>query len=130
MPFPHTATPFQPLPRATRLKVLSLPLVYPGSSTLEEVLLSGGTADDLRLPGELGGGYMTSFEVICQLHCLNLIRKATYYDYYKDKAIEFTNKPRTVRLHIGNFFSLLPHASILSCLPEASRSDSRKQTMV
>ena len=57
----------------------------------------------MRLPEELGGGYMTNFEVIHQLHCLNLIRKATYYDYYKDKAIEFTDTPHTWRLHIGKY---------------------------
>lgn len=45
---------------------------------------------------------MTVFEVIHQLHCLNLIRKATYYDYYKDKAVEFTDVPNTVRLHIDH----------------------------
>lgn len=54
---------------------------------------------------------MTDIAVIHQLHCLNVIRKATYYDYYKDKAIEFTDKPETVRLHIGEFFPLLPYPS-------------------
>ncbi len=46
---------------------------------------------------------MTDFEVIHQLHCLNFIRKATYYDYYKDKAVEFTDTPHTWRLHIGEY---------------------------
>ena len=75
--------------------------VYAGSSTEEEVLKSGGSSDDVRLPEELGGGYMTSVEVVHQLHCLNLIRKMTHYDYYKDKAIEFRDPPHTVRLHVG-----------------------------
>lgn len=116
----HTAIPFLPPSKAKVLIALPLRLVYPGSSTLEEVLLSGGTADDVRLPEELGGGYMTVFEVIHQLHCLNLIRKATYYDYYKDKAVEFTDVPNTVRLHIGNYLSLLPRPSNLSCLSEGT----------
>lgn len=101
-PRSDTATSLLSPPRATTLTCFSQQLVYPGSSTLEEVLLSGGTADDVRLPEELGGGYMTVFEVIHQLHCLNLIRKATHYDYYKDRAIEFTDKPKTARLHIGD----------------------------
>ena len=95
-------------------KIVTLRKVYPGSSTLEEVLRSGGTADDVRLPKELGGGYMTNFEVIHQIHCLNLIRKATYYDYYKDKAIEFTCAPHTSRLHVSECFPAHEQASHLS----------------
>ncbi|KAF2726920.1 hypothetical protein EJ04DRAFT_539208 [Polyplosphaeria fusca] len=39
-----------------------------------------------KLPSDMGGGYMASVEVLRQLHCLNVLRQATYEDYYKDKA--------------------------------------------
>lgn len=81
--------------------------MYPGSSTLEEVLLSGGTADDVRLAEDLGGGYMTDLEVVHQLHCLNLLRKASHFDYYKDKAEEFTDPPHNWQLHIGKSTSII-----------------------
>ncbi len=94
------------------------------------MLLSGGTADDVRLPEELGGGYMTDFAVIHQLHCLNLIRKATYYDYYKDKAIEFAAGPKLARSHIGDFLPFPNQCSLVS-LPEGTQllADSEKKTI-
>lgn len=50
------------------------------SVPLEVVEASGETTDAVRLPDELGGGYLAWAEVNHQLHCLNLMRKAIYWD--------------------------------------------------
>ena len=59
-------------------------------SVSEDVVLrSGETKDAVRLPPEMGGGYLAWAEVNHQLHCLNLIRKAIYWDYYVNITREF-----------------------------------------
>lgn len=69
---------------------------------------------------EDGGGYMTTMEVTHQLHCLvslvrvlsravthltslqNLLRKSTYYDYYKSMADPLLrSSPDQYRLHLS-----------------------------
>jgi hypothetical protein len=55
----------------------------------------------VKLDPELGGGYMASIEVLHQLHCLNILRQATYEDYYRDKAEPWQDSPQTLRYHLG-----------------------------
>ncbi|XXG93753.1 hypothetical protein Hte_000002 [Hypoxylon texense] len=55
----------------------------------------------VKLAPEIGGGYMASVEVLHQLHCLNMLRQATYEDYYKDKAEPWKDSPQTLRYHLG-----------------------------
>jgi hypothetical protein len=57
---------------------LILNLARPMSVTEEVVLRSGETTDAVRLPEQLGAGFLAWAEVNHQLHCLNLIRKAIY----------------------------------------------------
>jgi len=38
----------------------------------------------VRLPEESGGGYMGLVEFVHQIHCLDLLRKQTYPEYYKE----------------------------------------------
>ena len=75
-----------------------------------------------RLLPERGGGYMLNIEYTHQLHCVvcpshlpnpyaqadwscgkNLLRKVSYWDYYKDKDVNFEDSPQTARMHIGWF---------------------------
>ncbi|KAL6903861.1 hypothetical protein GGI43DRAFT_381571 [Trichoderma evansii] len=56
-------------------------------------------------------GYMVSIEAFHQVHCLDLLRKYSYIDYYKAKEPDFFNSPN-VRTHAGMpccsfFFKLL-----------------------
>jgi hypothetical protein len=44
---------------------------------------------------------MASVEVLHQLHCLNMLRQASYEDYYKDKAQAWKDSPQTLRWHFG-----------------------------
>jgi hypothetical protein len=66
----------------------------------EELIRIGGSVDDVRLPEDLGGGYMASDMYTHELHCLNFLRKATYPEYY-NQSHGFTDLPHVVRLHLG-----------------------------
>ena len=72
-------------------------------SISEETLLAVNASFDysVKLSPEIGGGYMASVEVLHQLHCLNMLRQATYEDYYRDKAEPWTDSPQTLRYHLG-----------------------------
>jgi hypothetical protein len=49
-------------------------------------------------------GYRVGIEVFHQLHCLNLLRMATYPEYYTKLWWSDTNdKPERVRGHLGKF---------------------------
>lgn len=71
----------------------------------QDVLASGETLDAVRLPPELGGGYLAWAEVNHQLHCLNLMRKAIYWDYYSPIEREFQREPEEVYAHLGKEMS-------------------------
>lgn len=44
---------------------------------------------------------MASVEVLHQLHCLNMLRQATYEEYYRDKAGPWKDSPQILRYHLG-----------------------------
>lgn len=46
------------------------------------------------------GGYMASIGGFHQMHCLNVLRKASYLEYYVVHEPDFFAQP-TVRKHIG-----------------------------
>ncbi|KAJ7104124.1 hypothetical protein B0H15DRAFT_766556, partial [Mycena belliarum] len=76
----------------------------------KETLLRIGKADVpslVRYREEDGGGYMASVEVVHQLHCLNMLRKYTYHDYYKDTDKAFTIRPDIFRNHLDHCVELL-----------------------
>lgn len=50
---------------------------------------------------EMGGGYMGAFEVFHELHCLNMLRQASYMDHYLPKNKEWRDDPETLRFHLG-----------------------------
>ncbi|KAK1141021.1 hypothetical protein N8T08_009594 [Aspergillus melleus] len=52
------------------------------------------------------GGYMASIGAFHQIHCLNVLRKYTYLDYYKVKEPEFFTSP-TVRKHTDHCIEML-----------------------
>ncbi|KAF3015044.1 hypothetical protein E8E14_010334 [Neopestalotiopsis sp. 37M] len=49
---------------------------------------------------EMGGGYMGAFEVFHGLHCLNMLRQASYIDHYLPKKKEWRDDPETLRFHL------------------------------
>ncbi|KAJ5689013.1 hypothetical protein N7462_003405 [Penicillium macrosclerotiorum] len=72
----------------------------------EELIRIGGSVDDVRLPDDLGGGYMASDMYTHELHCLNFLRKATYPEYY-NQSHGFTDLPHVVRLHLDHCIELI-----------------------
>lgn len=50
---------------------------------------------------EMGGGYIGAFEVFHGLHCLNMLRQASYMDHYLPKKKEWRDDPETLRFHLG-----------------------------
>jgi len=71
-----------------------------------------GTTDDstvVKYPEDEGGGVMASLAVLHQLHCVNLLRKATYQKYYeKDEVFQVT--PNNLRGHLDHCVELLRQA--------------------
>lgn len=65
-------------------------------------------ATSLRVTDPKSGqtGYRVGLEVFHQLHCLNLLRMATYPEYYTHVEWSDTNdKPERVRGHLGMSFT-------------------------
>ncbi|KAJ8125640.1 hypothetical protein O1611_g8000 [Lasiodiplodia mahajangana] len=52
------------------------------------------------LPDESGGGYMASMEASHQMHCLDMLRKFSYRDYFADKTPVFSDALK-LRPHLG-----------------------------
>ena len=50
---------------------------------------------------EMGGGYMGTIEVFHGLHCLNMLRQASYMNHYLPKKKEWRDDPETLRFHLG-----------------------------
>ncbi|KAG2148192.1 uncharacterized protein EDB93DRAFT_1145053 [Suillus bovinus] len=80
--------------------------------TREEMLKAGTTETELRskvrYPDKIGGGYMASMEAAHQLHCVNLLRKASWYDYYQSIGdVAFQNSPDVIRLHFDHCIDMV-----------------------
>jgi len=59
--------------------------------------------DSARFTPEYGGGYIGFLEVSHHIHCLNVLRKAVYSDYYMSPEhldSPFTDEPFVVSMHI------------------------------
>lgn len=65
---------------------------------------------------EMGGGYMGAFEVFHGLHCLNMLRQASYMDHYLPKKKEWRDDPETLRFHLDHCIDMLRQK--LMCEPD------------
>ncbi|TFK37916.1 hypothetical protein BDQ12DRAFT_606952, partial [Crucibulum laeve] len=66
----------------------------------------------VKYPEEDGGGVMASLEVFHQLHCVNMLRKYTYLEYYKSDPL-FQSKPHGIRLHLDHCIEML--RTVITC---------------
>ena len=48
-------------------------------------------------------GYRVGMEAFHQLHCINLLRRVTYRDYYEPLGGEFGHGPEALKAHTGKF---------------------------
>lgn len=53
---------------------------------------------------EMGGGYIAGIEVFHQLHCVNMLRQATYMSYYLPRNPEWKDH-QTLRYHLGTYLN-------------------------
>jgi len=72
----------------------------------------------VRLPDFLGGQYPAMIEGFHQLHCLNFLRKSTWFNYpfyqnHEAFGIEFTDGDMMVRTHVNHCIDLL--RQVLMC---------------
>src|SRR5665213_2826332 len=56
-------------------------------------------------------GYRVGMEVFHQLHCINLLRRVTYKEYYEPLGGEFEAGPEVLQRHTGMSFQV----SVLVC---------------
>lgn len=63
----------------------------------------GMPASSLRVTHPVTGeeGYRVGMEVFHQLHCINLLRRVTYKQYYEPLGGEFAKGPEALQMHTG-----------------------------
>ncbi|KAG2068291.1 hypothetical protein BDR04DRAFT_1232905 [Suillus decipiens] len=83
--------------------------VRPTQMTREEMLKAGATnlPSKVRLPDKIGGGYMVSIEATHQMHCVNLLRKASWAEYYGPIDPSFQSSPEIVRMHFDHCVEMI-----------------------
>ncbi|KAG0697876.1 hypothetical protein DFH29DRAFT_944379, partial [Suillus ampliporus] len=83
--------------------------VRPTRMTLEEMHKAGETdlRSKVKYPDKIGGGFMVSMESLHQLHCLNLLRKASWLEYYGPTDPSFQDTPEVVRLHLDHCIEMI-----------------------
>lgn len=52
-------------------------------------------------------GYRVGMEVFHHLHCLNLLRRVTYKEYYEPLGGEFSKGPEALKGHTGTYSQLV-----------------------
>ncbi|KAG2757657.1 hypothetical protein P692DRAFT_20824490 [Suillus brevipes Sb2] len=87
----------------------------PVRMTLEQLLRTGEKPSPalVRYPDEYGGGYMATIEVIHQLHCLDMLRKASHGDKYYNDWITH-DSPEKHRTHLDHCIDMLRQFTMCS----------------
>ncbi|KAG2032725.1 hypothetical protein BDR03DRAFT_873419 [Suillus americanus] len=83
--------------------------MLPTRMSLEEILKAGevDSPSKVKYPAKFGGGFMASMEAPQQLHCLNLLRKASWPEYYGHADISFQDEPEVVRMHLDHCIEII-----------------------
>ncbi|KAN0099335.1 protein of unknown function (DUF3328) domain containing protein [Hyaloscypha variabilis] len=94
--------------------------IAPMIITKDEAIKSGIPRDRVRLDEKDGGpGFPVVVEGLHNLHCLNLLRQALYFNYDKYhewKEGAWKNEEATLQLHIGHCLNML--RLVLTCNPD------------
>ncbi|KAH7918723.1 hypothetical protein BV22DRAFT_899365 [Leucogyrophana mollusca] len=93
--------------------------VRPTRMTLDQMLRAGevNSPSKVKYPDSYGGGFMVSLESTHQLHCLNMLRKASWLDYYESIEPSFQDTPEVVRMHLGISTSRLTRLLLITMSP-------------
>ncbi|KAG2365835.1 hypothetical protein BDR07DRAFT_1397842 [Suillus spraguei] len=83
--------------------------VLPTRMSLEEIIKAGevDSASKVKFPAEFGGGFMVAMEAPHQLHCLNLLRKSSFREYYAPADISFQDLPAVLRMHLDHCIEMI-----------------------
>ncbi|KAG1842863.1 hypothetical protein DFJ58DRAFT_805453 [Suillus subalutaceus] len=79
----------------------------PVGMTLEQLLRTGEKPSPAmtRYPDEYGGGYMSTVEVIHQLHCIDMLRRASWGNH--DNSLGHNESPENYRIHLDHCIEML-----------------------
>ncbi|KAH7919151.1 hypothetical protein BV22DRAFT_876521 [Leucogyrophana mollusca] len=85
--------------------------VRPTRMTLDQMLRAGevNSPSKVKYPEKYGGGFMATLESTHQLHCLNLLRKASWLEYYESIEPSFQNTPEVIRMHLDHCIEMIRH---------------------
>ncbi|RAH48910.1 oxidase ustYa family protein [Aspergillus brunneoviolaceus CBS 621.78] len=78
--------------------------------TAEDMFRLNKPLTQVKVAETEGNGYAGGIEVFHQLHCVNLVRQYTYYDYYsqlENRPAEFNDSNETLRLHVDHCIDML-----------------------
>ncbi|KAJ5720495.1 uncharacterized protein N7483_008429 [Penicillium malachiteum] len=71
-------------------------------------LLNKSTEIDwVRTPEEAGGGAAALLEVVHQLHCLGMLRKWSYREWYEEAPPEFDGPENLMHMHVDHCIEML-----------------------
>lgn len=79
--------------------VTKIPNFFPFSEETLNKIDKG--VESVRFPKAKGGEYAGTLEVFHMLHCVDLLRRHTYFDYYKDIELAFNAPEKVIRVHLG-----------------------------
>ena len=71
--------------------------------------------DHMQLNAKYGGGYPAFVEGLHQLHCLNLLRQALYYNYeyyHSEGKAAFSDPEDVQRWHVSKWLRHIPHMTL------------------
>ncbi|TRX87840.1 hypothetical protein FHL15_011258 [Xylaria flabelliformis] len=105
---PYRGEPSYEVDKAWEEISIFRPLDY--QLTIEEYLEVGMSPETAaRNAPEFGGGFFLQPEFSHQLHCVNLLRKASHfkYGYYKTHDPDFRDKEETFKIHLDHCVEML-----------------------
>ncbi|KAF9806897.1 hypothetical protein IEO21_08481 [Rhodonia placenta] len=88
-------------------KIASAPLPFRVTSEMLAKIGQPERPSSVKFPDEDGGGFMATIEVSHHIHCLNMLRKHTYFEYYESIDASVTDGPELYRMHLDHCIEML-----------------------
>lgn len=100
---------------------------------LEDGRKAGLTDDHVQIQEKYGGGFLVNVEGLHHLHCLNLVRQSTYYnfEYYSSRKLgAFVNEESMLKMHVCKFSSVFSGQKTAADIPIAHCLDILRQQLM